>query len=90
MVTLAQDYKQMPADVTGPLMMLLDYLLWTAQLVCLVWLIAAACKYFQLRHSTTETFADAHNSVIRTLVAAVLANASVGIALEVLTANTNR
>ncbi|MGW4247668.1 hypothetical protein [Nocardia sp. NPDC004722] len=86
----ADDYKQLPDNVTGPFVQLLDYLLWFAELVCLVWLIVAAGKYFALRHSTVETYAEAHNAVIRSLVAAVLANASMGIALEVLTANSNR
>ncbi|WP_327146834.1 hypothetical protein [Nocardia sp. NBC_01327] len=81
---LAKDIEDLPPTVSGPLTQLLDYGLWFAELVCLCWLIVAACRYFALRHSTVETFAEAHNAVARSLIAAVLANASMPIAIEVL------
>ncbi|MEV6071821.1 hypothetical protein AB0L82_35230 [Nocardia sp. NPDC052001] len=80
----ALDYEPLPGTVTRPVMYLLGYLLWTADLVCLVWLMVSACKYFALKHSTVETHADAHNSITRTLVAAVLATSSMAIATAVL------
>ncbi|MET9490031.1 hypothetical protein [Nocardia sp. NPDC006630] len=82
----AEDHKDLPDGVSVPLMRLLDYGLWFAELICLFWLILAGCKYFAMRHSTVETYAEAHNAVIRSLVAAVLANASMTIAIEVLQA----
>ncbi|WP_067723587.1 hypothetical protein [Nocardia yamanashiensis] len=84
MSAFAEDYRQLPADVTGPLMTLLGYGLWFAQLVCLAWLLVAAGRYMALRHSTVETYAEAHNGLLRTLVAAVLATVSLGIANGVL------
>lgn len=85
MSTLAQGYTTLPDDVLDPLKTLLGYLLWSADLICLAWLIVSAGKYFALKHSTMETHADAHNSVGRTLAAAVLATSSMAIAHTVLT-----
>lgn len=86
----AQDYKHLPDGVMTPLTTLLDYALWFAEFCCLLWLIFSACRYFALRHSTVETLADAHNAVLRSLTAAVLATCSLGIALAVLEAPSRR
>lgn len=84
MAVWAQDHKNLPADVTEPLVTLLGYALWTAEFVCVCWLIVGAGRYVALKHSTVETHADAHNAVIRSLCAAALATVAMPIAIAVL------
>ncbi|MBL1080079.1 hypothetical protein JK358_37350 [Nocardia sp. 2] len=84
MTTLAQDYRQLPDTVTTPLYTLLSYGLWAAELICVAWLLVSAGRYMALRHSTVETYAEAHNGLLRTLAAAVLATSSLTIANAVL------
>ncbi|WP_067694035.1 hypothetical protein [Nocardia jejuensis] len=82
---VAGEVKTLPSEVSEPLMTLLGYLLWMADFLCLIWLIVGACRYFALKHSTVETYAEAHNGIGRTLIAAVLATVSMTVAATVLT-----
>lgn len=72
--------KTPPTEVLAPLHELLEYGLWIALLVCTIWLIVAGGKFGWAKFNA-QPIAEPAGSTVRSLIGAVMASSSLGLAL---------
>ena len=80
-------YKQLPPEVSEPLVQLLSWLLWFALAGCLTWLILAGGKFYQARRDGSSQGlgdSDGAQGALFSLLGAVVATSATTIAQTLL------
>ncbi|WP_330185949.1 hypothetical protein OHB26_38810 (plasmid) [Nocardia sp. NBC_01503] len=82
MLVLAQ--KQLPDDVKQPIEQILSWFLGGALIVCLIWFLIAASRFFLYWRGGEDRLLEATGSITLNVLGAAIASSCMGIAYAIL------